>query len=606
MARLALSLTDIFLTFGGEPLFEGANLMVKTGARIALVGRNGSGKSTLLKIAAGKIDIDSGERFVDTGNTVHYLPQEPDASQYETVLSYVQSALRADDSTHHAEQFLDEVGVDPSSNPSTLSGGEFRKAAIARALVSTPDILLLDEPTNHLDILTIAWLEEKLKSLRAALVLISHDRRFLENVTNETVWIDRGSTRSLNRGFAHFEDWRDKILEEEELAQHKLGRKIAAEEDWVRYGVTARRKRNVRRLGELHAMRKELRDARGPQGAVNFSIGDTRQSGKQVILADGISKSFGDLEIIKEFSAKINRGDRIGIVGPNGAGKTTLLNLLTGVSAPDEGTVTLGANLDIVSLDQRRAALKPDTTLVDAITDGRGDWVSFGSERRHVASYLKDFLFDPDQWKSPVSALSGGERGRLALAAALARPSNLLILDEPTNDLDLETLELLEEMLSDYQGTLLLVSHDRAFVDSIVTSIITTDPADPKKWRRYVGGYDDMVAQRGAPPGVSPKPTRTSKPVESAPKSDKPQHKSVSKLSYKEKYALENLPAKIEALTQHASELKDKLAENGFFEKDPQAFNRAAADLEQAEADLAALEDEWLEIELKREAIENS
>lgn len=603
MAPPLLSLEDIRLTFGGTPLFEGAALSVAPRERIALVGRNGAGKSTLLKIAAGIVEADKGTRYADPGARIAYLPQEPDLSGHRTVRDYVVSGLAPSLGEHEAERLIAELGLDAATPTANLSGGEARRAAIARALGEDPDVLLLDEPTNHLDLPAIAWLEARIAALSAGVVIISHDRRFLENLTNETVWIDRGATRRLGQGFAAFEAWRDKLLEEEEAQRHKLDRKIAMEEDWVRYGVTARRKRNVRRMRELADLRKERKEARRQPGEVAFSVSAAGQSGKRVIVAEKISKSFGERIIVRDFSIEIARGDRIGLVGPNGAGKTTLLKMLTGALAPDSGEVKLGANLEIVTLDQRRASLDPDARVADAITDGRGDWVEIGGDKRHVASYLKDFLFTPEQYRAPVSALSGGERARLALAAALAKPSNLLVLDEPTNDLDLETLDLLEELLGAYQGTLLLVSHDRSFLDRTVTSIVAPAPdGAPGKWLDYVGGYEDMLAQRGSAPGFEAapeKPAAKSKTVTSAPS-----RSASEKLSYKEKFALEQLPKKIAALENEIAALKAKLADPSFYERDPTAFGKAAADLEKAQQALGAAEEEWLALEIKRETLE--
>ncbi|MEO1135515.1 MAG: ABC-F family ATP-binding cassette domain-containing protein [Pseudomonadota bacterium] len=435
MSAPLLTLSGIRLSIGGDTLFDGADIIITGGDRIALVGRNGSGKSTLMKIMAGSVEADQGGRFLHPGATVRYLVQEPDVHGFATIGDYACAGLDETGGRHQAEALLIELGLDPASPTQTLSGGELRRAAIAQALAAMPDILLLDEPTNHLDLPAITWLEEKLRSLSSAIVLISHDRRFLEKITNETVWIDRGATRATGQGFKRFEAWRDKFLEEEAAGLHKLGRKIAAEEDWMRYGVTARRKRNMRRVGELKAMRKELRETRRVQNAPAFSVQTGAASGKRAIVAENISKSFSGRKIIDGFSIEIARGDKVGLVGPNGAGKTTLVNMLTGTLSPDEGTVALGANLQIETLDQRRAHLRPGMRVGDAINDGAGDWVLVNGEKRHVATYLSDFLFGPNQWRQPVNALSGGERGRLALAATLARPSNLLVLDEPTNDI---------------------------------------------------------------------------------------------------------------------------------------------------------------------------
>ena len=605
MAALDLSLSETKLTFGGTPLLNGASLEVAKGARIALVGRNGSGKSTLLKIAAGVIEADDGVRFVHPGVTVRYLPQEPDFSGFDYAEEYISAALDHDGDAHTSAVLMDALQIPTGLKLENCSGGEARRVAIAACLISKPDILLLDEPTNHLDITAITWLEEHLKKLKSAIVLISHDRRFLETLTTSTVWIDRGDTRTLDRGFSHFEAWRDKTLEEEADAHHKLGRKIVAEEHWMRYGVTARRKRNMRRVGELKDLRKQLKETKRPDSSVNFSTSTIRTSGKQVIVAKNIEKSFGTKKVIDDFSVKINRAERIGLVGPNGAGKTTLINLLIGALPPDAGTIEIGTNLDIVSLSQKRDSLKPEMRLADAITDQRGDWVTIGDAKKHVASYLQDFLFAPEQWRAPVQSLSGGERGRLALAAALAKPSNFLVLDEPTNDLDLETLDLLEDMLASYDGTLLLVSHDRSFIDRIVTSVIAPEAGQIGRWRRYAGGYDDMVTQRGCAPGMEASQGQKAKKTAQKQKVKPPQEAKNSKLSYKDKYALENLPGEISGLESQIVTFKKLLADPNLFHTDPKKFNDAATSLEQAEEQLAACEEQWLLLAIKQEALDS-
>ena len=495
MAPPLLRLDGIKLTFGGAPLLDGASLSVSAGDRIALVGRNGSGKSTLLRIAAGQIEPQDGEVFRHPAVTVRYLPQVPDMDGFATVRLYVEKGLGPADDPHRVTYLLDHLGLTGDEKPGDLSGGEARRAAFARVLAPQPDILLLDEPTNHLDLSTIEWLEDELGRCSSALIVISHDRRFLERVSRATVWLDRGETRRLEKGFAHFEVWRDTILEEEEREQHKLGRQIVREEHWLRYGVTARRKRNMRRLGELQTIRQRFRSHRGAEGVAKMAASDAEQSGKLVVEARNISKSFGELSVVKDFSTRIQRGDRIGLVGPNGAGKTTLLRMLTGEMTPDTGTIRLGANLEIATLDQKRAALDPDETLAHFLTDGRGESVVVNGEDRHVVSYMKDFLFKPEQARTPVRELSGGEKARLLLARVLSRPANLLVLDEPTNDLDMETLELLQELVAGFAGTVLLVSHDRDFLDRTVTSIVA--PEGGGRWVEYAGGYSDMLAQRG-------------------------------------------------------------------------------------------------------------
>ena len=497
MAPPLLQLKDIALTFGGTPLLTGAELSVSSGECVALVGRNGSGKSTLLKIAAGLVDADRGDVFLQPGALLRYLPQEPDFAEFATTLAYVENGLRPDDHDGYAARaLLEQLGLTGQENPAQLSGGEARRAALARVLAPKPDILLLDEPTNHLDLTTIEWLERDLASRRTAMVIISHDRRFLSTLTRSTVWLDRGRTRRLDRGFAHFEEWRDTVLAEEERDQHKLDRKIVAEEHWLRYGVTGRRKRNMRRVGELQELRDRRRGYRGVAGNAVITAGSAAPSGALVIEANEIGKSYDGRPIVTDFSTRIQRGDRIGIVGPNGSGKTTLINMLTGALAPDTGTVRLGSTLAIATLDQHRDSLDPDVTVAAALTGGSGDTVMVNGRPKHVVSYMKDFLFASEQARTPLRKLSGGERGRLMLARALAKPSNLLVLDEPTNDLDMETLDVLEEILADYPGTVLLISHDRDFLDRLVSGVIV--PEGDGRWVEYAGGYSDMLTQRGA------------------------------------------------------------------------------------------------------------
>ena len=422
MSPPLLSLQDIHLTFGGTPLFEGADLFVFERDRVCVVGRNGSGKSTLMKVAAGLVEADDGQRFVRPDVTVRYLEQEPDMSGFDSVRAFVEAGLGPSDELYRAESALYDLGVDPDADPSSLSGGEGRRAAIARALAPEPDILLLDEPTNHLDLPTIRWLEQELAASRSAIVLISHDRAFLSALSKRTIWVDRGRTRNLDQGFAKFEAWRDKTFEEEEADAHKLDRKIAAEEDWVRYGVTARRKRNVRRLRDLQDLRTQRRELRRAPGVATMTVTEGQASGKLVIEAEHIAKSFGDRTIVRDFSLKVARGDRVGLVGPNGAGKTTLLKLLIGELEPDEGRVRLGTKLELLTLDQQRGALNLDISVKDTLTDGRGDMVMVGEQQRHVMSYMKDFMFAPEQARSPVRSLSGGERGRLALRGRSGAP----------------------------------------------------------------------------------------------------------------------------------------------------------------------------------------
>jgi len=595
-----LLLQDIRVSFGGPALLDGAELAVGAGERLALVGRNGSGKSTLLKIAAGLVAPDGGTRFVQPGTTLAYLAQEPDLGGYATTLDYVLADLAAAEDAHRARYLLESLGLTGAEDPAKLSGGEARRCALSRLLAPKPDILLLDEPTNHLDLPAIAWLERELAGTRGALVLISHDRRFLEALSRAMVWLDRGATRRLGRGFAHFESWRDEILAQEERDAHKLTRQIAREEDWLRYGVTARRKRNVRRVAELQALRAKRREHVAAPATLKMASFAADGSGTLVIAADSVSKSYGAAPIVENLSIRILRGDRVGIVGPNGAGKTTLLNLLTGALAPDAGEARIGTGLAMVTLDQRRESLDPDATLADTLTGGHGETVSLGGGTRHVLAYMKDFLFLPQQARTRVSALSGGERGRAMLARAFAKPSNLLVLDEPTNDLDIETLDLLQELLADYAGTVLLVSHDRDFLDRVATSTLVAEGNGV--WQEYAGGYSDMLAQRGR--GVEAKQAERAKAAKAAPAAAAPPAAAKKRLGFKQKHALETLPARMDKMRADIAQAQAKLADAAFYARDPAGFARATAELGAAQTALAAAEDEWLELELLRAEIE--
>ena len=600
MAPPLLRLDHISLTFGGTPLLTDAALSVSNGDRIALVGRNGSGKSTLLKIAAGLVEPTDGEIFRHPSATIRYLPQSPDLDGFENVRAYVEAGLGPLDDVHRVSYMLDHLGLSGEEKPDQLSGGEARRAALARVIAPAPDILLLDEPTNHLDLTTIEWLEGELKTIRSSIVLISHDRRFLENVSQSTIWLDRGQTKRLGKGFAFFEEWRDKLLEEEEMEQQKLGRQIVREEHWLRYGVTARRKRNVRRLDELQKLRQKYKSYRGPQGNAVMELSDSQESGKLVIEAKNISKAYGEQVLVDRFSTRIHRGDRVGLVGPNGIGKTTLLSMLSGVLTPDSGTVKLGVNLEIATLDQKRS-LDENETLAHYLTDGRGDSVIVNGEQRHVVSYMKDFLFSPEQARTPIKELSGGERARLMLARVLSRPANLLILDEPTNDLDMETLDLLQELVSNFPGTVLLVSHDRDFLDRTVTSIIA--PEGNGRWLEYAGGYSDMIAQRKGreieqKKLVKPSSSQTSGTAERGKRETK------QKLSYKQKYALEKLPSEIDALHDEIAKMEKEFSDPDLYTKNAKRFEELSHLLEQKRKDLEAKENEWLELEMLKEELE--
>jgi ATP-binding cassette subfamily F protein uup len=600
MAPPLIQLSDIALTFGGTSLLDGVDLAVGAGERICLVGRNGSGKSTLLRIAAGIVEPDKGSRFVQPGALVRYLPQEPDLSRYPTTLAYVEAGLAASDDPYQARYLLEQLGLTGEEDPSHLSGGEARRAALAHVLAPDPEILLLDEPTNHLDLPAIEWLEGQLAQSRAALVLISHDRRFLERLSRTTVWLDRGQARRVEVPFSGFEDWRDQQLAEEETQQHKIDRKIVAENHWVHGGVTGRRKRNVRRMAELAKLRQTRKDYRAVQGKATLTVAEADTSSTLVIEAKGISKDFGETRIVRDLSLRIMRGDRLGIVGPNGSGKTTLVSLLTGGLAPDAGEVRLGTSLEIATLDQGRDSLDPSWTLSEALTRGRGDTVSIGGETKHVVAYMKDFLFAPEQRRTPISALSGGERGRLMLARALAKPSNLLVLDEPTNDLD-----VLEDVLADYKGTVLLISHDRDFLDRVVTSVIV--PEGDGLWTEYPGGYKDMLVQRGADlarreakskPAVSSAPAEIKIAAEPAPQAAK------KRLSFKDKHALETLPGEIAGLEKKKTALSKMLDDPDLYARDRKRFADVSEQLAEVEANLATAEERWLELEMLRSEIE--
>src|SRR6202522_3644194 len=590
-----LFLKDIHIRFGDTRLLDGAELSVAEGERLCLVGRNGSGKSTLLKIAAGLMEADSGEHFAQPGATIRYLPQEPNLSGYASTRDYVEAGLQPGDDPNRAFYLLGNLGLTGLEAPATLSGGEARRAALARVLAPRPDILLLDEPTNHLDLPAIEWLESELKVMRAALVLISHDRRFLENLSRAVVWLDRGRTQRLDQGFAAFENWRDALLEEEEIERHKRDRKIANELDWLVHGRSGRRKRNQGRLARLNGLRDGRRQELKRMGNVKMEAIEGAQSGTKIIDAKGVAKSFGDKQVIRDFTLRIHRGDRVGIVGPNGAGKTTLLNLLTGLATPDAGNVKMGTGLELARLDQNRAALHPEDSLANALTGGGGDTIFVGGKPRHVVSYMQDFLFTPAQARTPVRVLSGGERARLLLARLLALPSNLLVLDEPTNDLDLETLDLLEETVGDYPGTVLVVSHDRDFLDRVATMTVMAE--GDGRLAAYAGGYSDMVPQRGE--GV----VKTAAKAERKEAKSRPPRDSGVKLSFSDQHALNTLPERIEKLNRDIAALQKELSDPTLYGGDPRKFARLSAQLAERTGARDMDEELWLALEMKREAL---
>jgi len=596
MSPPLVALRNAGVHLGSTDLFTGIDVSVGRGDRICLVGRNGSGKSTLLKCLAGIQPLDAGERFVQPGARIAYLAQEPDFTGCPTVADFV-AAGQAEPQHYRVEAVLDALDLPPDRATATLSGGESRRAAIARAIVDEPDVLLLDEPTNHLDIPTIIRLEQQLLAFRGGLLLISHDRRFLANLSKQTLWLDRGTLRATDRGFAQFEEWRDQVLAEEEAAYHKLDRKIAAELKWMwEGGISARRTRNMGRVRRLQGLRQERAD-RVRSRQVSMGVAEAETSGKLVIEATGISKTYGDRTIAPGFSTRILRGDRVGVIGPNGAGKTTLLRMLIGELPPDSGTIRQGTNLEIQLFDQRRAQLDPNQSIRQVLLPHGGDTIHVAGQPRHIASYAKDFLFDPKMLDQPVRALSGGERNRLLLARIFARPSNLLVLDEPTNDLDMDTLDLLEDVLGEYQGTLLLVSHDRDFLDRLVTSTIAVE-ADGSA-REYPGGYTDYLSQRPEP--ESPAPAARPATPKPAPAPAAP--KARTKLSFKEQRELEELPGRMDTLTKKIARLNAKLADGTALAKDPAGLQKASAELATLQAELTTAEDRWLELESLKEEL---
>jgi ATP-binding cassette subfamily F protein uup len=600
-------LRGVKLTLGATPLFDGVDLQLARGERMALVGRNGAGKSTLMRILGRAIEPDGGDIFMQPGTVVRHLLQEPDFAGFETALAYVSEGLDAD-LLYRAESELDAWGVPFDLDLKKASGGQGRRIALAHAFAHDPDTLLLDEPTNHLDVPAIELLEEELTAFRGAALIVSHDRRFLENVATSVAWLRQGSVHTLGKGYAAFEEWAETVEADEEKAFDKLNVQLKAEERWMARGVTARRRRNMGRVRKLLDMRAEKKDRRialnQAASAANLGIDAGTQSGRLVIETKHLSKTFqtpdGPLPILNDLTLRVMRGDRLGIIGPNGAGKTTLLKLLLGQLDPDSGTLRLAKNLDITYLDQSRATLKPEVTLWDTLTPLGGDQVMVRGHPKHVAAYAKDFLFESRQLHQPVGALSGGERNRLTLAMALAKPSNLLILDEPTNDLDIETLDLLEDMLAEYEGTLLLVSHDRAFVDNVVTSILTPEGAGV--WLETPGGYSDYISQRKSGGAVSFR----SSALETAkldPRTGPKAATSASKLTYKDARRIEELNRLMPERQQEIVDLEDAMADSSLFSKDLKAFQSRANRLTAARAELSEYEEQWLALEEKREAL---
>ncbi len=597
MARAPLlQLSGISLTFGGDPVFDDLDLVVQPGDRVALVGRNGSGKSTLMKVMAGLMEPDRGLRVVPPGVTVGYMEQDPTLEGFATLGDYAASGLDETEG-YRVEMVAEGLKFRPETPVATASGGERRRAALAKLLAEAPELMLLDEPTNHLDIQAIEWLEAELKSTRTAFVLISHDRTFLRALTKATLWVDRGQVRRRESGFDGFEEWRETVWAEEDDARHKLDRKIKAEAKWAVEGISARRKRNQGRVRALAELREQRSSQIRRQGTAALELESGTTSGKRVIEAKGIFKAFGDRRIVSDFDLRVLRGDRVAFVGPNGVGKTTLLKMLTGEVAPDSGTVTLGTNLDIAVFDQSRAALDAEATLWENMTgdplmrvSGASDQVMVRGNPKHVVAYLKDFLFDERQARAPVKSLSGGEKARLLLAKLMAKPSNLLILDEPTNDLDVETLDLLQDILADYDGTVLLVSHDRDFIDRVATATVALEGNG--RATVYPGGWSDYAAQRGIQAAEA-----ENRGEATGPKSQKPEaRKSSDGLSFTERKRLDDLPDLIGRIEAEIAKLTELLSTADLFAKEPVKFRKASEALAERQGALARAEEEWLNL----------
>jgi ATP-binding cassette subfamily F protein uup len=604
MARAPiLQLSDISLTFGGDPVFKSLDLVVQPGDRVALVGRNGSGKSTLMKVMAGLVEADTGSVVAGPGINVGYMEQEPDMAGFATLGDFALSALEPSEA-YKVDRAGAGLKFDPARAVSTASGGERRRAALAKLMAEAPGLMLLDEPTNHLDIEAIGWLENELKSTRTAFVLISHDRAFLNALTRATLWIDRGKVRRQEKGFAHFEAWRDTVWEEEDMQRHKLDRKIKSEARWAVEGISARRTRNQGRVRALQDLRAERASQIRRQGTAAMALDGGQASGKKVIEAVQLSKAFDGKSIVRDFTLTVQRGDRIAFVGPNGVGKTTLIKMLMGEEPVDSGTVKLGSKLEPAIFDQARSRLDPDMTLWDSLTgdpemrvSGKADQIMVRGMPKHVVGYLKEFLFDDAQARAPVRSLSGGEKARLLLAKIMARESNLLVLDEPTNDLDVETLDLLQDLLGDYPGTVLLVSHDRDFLDRVASTTIAMEGNGQATV--YAGGWSDYQAQRieSAPEVVAKSGAAAGKPAESgATKGTSTQN---AKMTFIEKHRLEELPAVMERLSAEIAKLEEFMSDPNLFTDEPVKFAKASDALVERHSALSDAEEEWLMLEEK-------
>ena len=598
MARAPLlQLTDIALTFGGDPVFEDLSLVVQPGDRVALVGRNGSGKSTLLKVMAGLVEVDKGGVTVAPGMSVGYMEQDPTMEGFATLGDYASSDMDASD-MWRVESVAEGLKFDPDRDVNVASGGERRSAALAKLMAEAPGLMLLDEPTNHMDIEAIRWLEGELSQTKTGFVLISHDRAFLNALTRATLWIDRGKVRRQEQGFAHFEEWRDKTWDDEDMQRHKLNRKIKEEARWAVEGISARRTRNQGRLRALQDLRAEKSSQIKRQGTAAMALDVGQSSGKRVIEAFGLTKEFEDKTIVRGFDLTVNRGDRIAFVGPNGVGKTTLIKMLLGELEPDEGSIKSGTNLNVAVFDQARAQLNPHTTLWDNLTtdpsmavSGKADQIMVRGQPKHVVGYLKEFLFDEAQVRAPVRSLSGGEKARLLLARLMARESNVLVLDEPTNDLDIETLDLLQDLLGEYPGTVLLVSHDRDFIDRVATTTIAMERNG--RCVTYAGGWTDYQNQRAIDEPLAVKKSKSKGKTEAATET------ASGELSFTEKHRLEELPAVIARLEAEIAKLGELMADPALFTDHPVKFQKATDALLDRQSKLDAAEEEWIMLEEK-------
>lgn len=588
------------VTFGIKQLFCNIEMYINRGDKIALVGRNGSGKSTLLKVIAREIEADDAVYFVQPATKISYMPQEQDFSQYATLRDVVLSGLKDKnpENEYKADILIEQLEILQNQSPKTASGGELKKAALAKALISEPDILLLDEPTNHLDIKTIEKLEKFIIDFPSAIILISHDRAFLEHTSKTTIWLDRGTLRRNNKGFAFFEQWQEQVIEQEIIEQKYLNKKLEEETEWLHKGVTARRKRNQGRLRRLIALRAERKEQIKQIGSVNLEVQEGSLRSKMVVEAKHISKAFGNRDIVKDFSIRIIKGNKIGIVGPNGAGKTTLVKMLCKKLEPDSGSVRMAKNLEEAYFEQNRISLDPKKTLWKTLC-AEGDHIWVRGHFRHVVAYLKDFLFKPEQAQCPVSALSGGEKNRLMLALILARPSNFLVLDEPTNDLDMDTLDLLQEVLSEYEGTVLIVSHDRDFLDKVTTSLIYMSGNGTTE--EFVGSYSELLAKQQEKEQRQALPQK-SKPAQKKESAEQPQKKK-TKLSYNEQRLLEVLPQQISDAEEKIKKIESELSDPMLYTNDPAKFGALTDELSSLKDKVDEYETKWLEINMIAEQI---